>query len=259
MTTFPPVDLCFELPEIPTPDKICLPGGLCLSYVWDAIGKIPSLSDVNLAFFGQIGPAMAPLKPFFDILDTVLALFRCVQAIPDAITKLDPSELLQCAPALAKAVDQVLKLIPQLSIPKMVKSILHNLATLLRSVGADLLYLESQLQRITDAVQRAASLNDHTLSGFLVCAQNTVNDVALSTAEALRGIGSIILLVNIMMGLFGGPEIPCFGSLVGENLDAGFDVIVDLLTTLAEVLDSIADAIPDPDLVLTLALGDQQC
>jgi hypothetical protein len=256
---FPPTDLCITLPAIPTIDKICLPGGLCLDYVWNAINQIPSASDVSLDFFGQIGPALAPLKPFFDILDTVLALFRCVKAIPDAIMSLDPSELINCVPALAKAVDQLLKLIPQLSIPKMVIAILHNLATLLRAIGADLLYLESQIRRIMDGIDRAARLNDHVLNGFLVCAQNTVNDTALSTAEALRGIGSIILLVNILMGLFGGPEIPCFGSIISDNLAGGFDIIVELLTKLAEVLDAIADSIPDPDIVLSLALNRQTC
>lgn len=256
---FPPNTLCVELPAIPTVDQICLPGGICLSYVWDAIGKIPSASDMSMAYFAQIGPAMAPLKPFFDLLDTVLAIFRCVSAIPDAITSLDPSELIQCVPDLAKKVDQLLKLIPQLSLPKMVIAIIHNLATLLRAIAADLSYLEAQARRIVDAVQRAADLNDHTLSGLLVCAQHTLDNTALSTSEALRGIGSIILLVNIVMGLFGGPEIPCFGSLIGDNLSQGLAVVIEILTALAGVLDDIAAMIPDPDLVLTLALGKQKC
>jgi hypothetical protein len=256
---WPPDDLCFELPEIPTIDDICFPGGFCLSYIWGAIDKIPHMSDISLDFFSQIGPALAPLKPLFDILDTVLAIFRCVKAIPKVITELDPTELLNCFPALAKLIDQLLKLIPQLSIPKMVKAIIKNLAKLLRAVASDLRYIQSQLQRIADMIDRAANLNDVKLNGFLVCAQGTANDAAMSTAEALKGIGRIVLLVNILIGLFGGPEIPCFGSLISDNIAEGFDVLVELLTALAEILDDIANSIPDPDLVLTLALGDIKC
>jgi hypothetical protein len=257
--TFPPSSLCIALPDIPTIDEICFPGGFCLSYIWDAINKIPHGSDMCLDFFSQIGPAMAPMKPFFDILDTVLALFRCLKAIPEAILSLDPSELLNCFPALAKMIDQLLKLIPYLSLPKMVKAILHNLATLIRSVANDLNYIKSQLQRIADMIDRAADLNDVKMNGFLVCAQATMNDGTMSTAEALKGIGRIILLVNILMGLFGGPEIPCFGELMANNIAEGIDKLIELLVALAELLDDIADMIPDPDLVLTLALGEQRC
>jgi hypothetical protein len=255
---FPPTDLCLTLPTVPTLDKICLPGGVCLDYIWDAIGKIPGAADVSLDFFSQIGPAMTPLLPFFNILDVVVQLFNCLQAIPDAITKLDPSELLQCIPALAELVDQLLKLIPQLSLPKMIKAILTNMALLLESVAADVRYLESQLQRCADMIDRASDLNDHVLNGFIVCAQADIRGTLSATAQALRGIGSIVLILNILLGLFGGPEIPCFSDIF-DNLDVGFDAIVDLLAGVAGVLRDIAAAIPDPDFALTLALGDQRC
>lgn len=256
---FPPEDLCIELPEVPSIDDICFPGGFCLSYVWDAIGKIPSAADMSMDFFSQIGPAMAPLAPLFDLLDTVLAVYRCVKAVPDAITSLDPSELFKCMPALAQLIDKLLKLIPQLSFPKMIKAALHNMAVLLRGIAADLEYVKSQLQRIADMIDRAADLNDVKLEGFLVCAQGEMDDTVMSTAEALKGIGRIILLLNIFMGLIGGEEIPCLGSLVSDNIADGLDAVIDLLTSLAAILDEIANAIPDPDLVLTLALGDQKC
>lgn len=256
---FPPEDLCFDLPDIPKLEDICFPGGFCLSYIWDAIDKIPHMADISLDFFSQIGPAMAPLAPFFSVLDTVLAIYRCVQAIPDTITSLDPSELLNCIPALAELIDKLLKLIPQMSIPKMIIAALKNLAYLIRAVAADLEYLKSQLQRIADMIDRAADLKDVKMNGFLVCAQDTIEGSAMSTAEALKGIGRMILLINIFIGLFGGEEIPCFGELMSEHLADGLDVIIDLLLALADIIQQIAEAIPDPDLALTLLLGDLRC
>ena len=241
------------------PEKICLPGGVCLDYVWDQINKIPTSADMAVDFFSQIGPAMAPLQPIFNLLDTVLAIFRCVKAIPDAITKLDPTELLKCLPGLAQAIDQVLKLIPQLSIPKMIIAILRNLASLLRGIAADFLYLQSQLQRIADMIDRASEWNNYRLNGFLVCAQDNLSTTVSATAAALAGVGSIVLAANLLLGLFGGPEIPCFGDLISGNISQGFDVVVELLTGMAELLDIIADTLPDPDMVLTLALGEQRC
>lgn len=255
---FPPESLCVDLPDIPSAEDICLPGGICLSYVWDAIGKIPSAADVNMDFFSQLGPALTPLVPVFNILDTVLAIFKCVKAVPDSIIKLDPFELIECIPALVKLIDQLLKLIPQLSIPKMIKAALKNMARLLRAVAADFLYIQSQQQRIADMIDRAADLNDVHMNGFLVCAQQDLQGSVASTAEALKGIGRVILLINIFISLIGAEEIPCFGSLVEDNSD-NLDAVIDLLTTLAELLDIMSDAIPDPDMILTLALGDMKC
>jgi hypothetical protein len=262
MATLPsivPEGLCIVFEEIGLPDDICLPGGLCLSYIWDQVGKIPSLSDMNLDFFSQIGPALAPMKPLFDILDTALAIYRCVQAVPDCITKLDVGALLECMPALAKAIDNLLKLIPQLSLPKLVKAILKNIARLIRGIAADLSYIQSQIERIAEAIDKAADLQDVVLNGLLTCAQSNVEQTVFTTADALQGIGRIILLVNILIGLFGGDEVPCFSEGFLDAIGEGFDTLIEMLTMLAELLDELANAIPDPDFALTLALGKQRC
>jgi hypothetical protein len=97
------------------------------------------------------------------------------------------------------------------------------------------------------------------MNGFLVCAQADVNSVVLSTSQALQGIGRIILLLNIFMAMIGAQEIPCFGSLIEDNLGSGFDFVIEALGAIAEVLNDMSNAIPDPDMILTLALGEQRC
>jgi hypothetical protein len=202
---------------------------------------------------------MAPLAPIFNLIDTVLAIYKCVKAVPDAITKLDPGELLDCLPALAALIDQLLSLIPQMSLPKLIKASLTTLATLLRGVAADLAYTQAQLTRIVQAAERAASLNDSKMAGFLVCAQHDHQAVMDSTAQALAGLSRFILLLNVFMGLFGGPEIPCFSDLVETAMDEGLDPVIELLRDLADILSDLARMIPDPDLAQTLALSQQQC
>lgn len=256
---WPPDDLCAVLDWVEGLDDICFPGGFCLSHVWDAVNKIPHLADLPLDFFSQIGPALAPLRPLFDVLDTALAIFKCVKAVPDALTSLDPTELFKCIPELVALIDKLLKLVPQISIPKLIKAAILNIARLLRAIAADLEYIKSQLQRIADMIDRAADLQDVKLAGFLACAQHTIDAQNMSTAEALKGIGRIVLLINIFIAMIGGEEIPCFGTLMSDGLAQGIDVVIDLLAALAQVLQEIAEAIPDPDLVLTLALGDLRC
>ncbi len=256
--TFPSSDLCITLPAIPELSRVCLPGGICLDYTWSGLGQSPASADMALQFIGQLGPAMAPLQPFFNILNTVVQIFKCVQAIPDAITSLNPSGLIDCVPALAELVDQLLSMIPQISLPKMVIATVKNVATFLQGVATELRSNLDSMNRINEAIDRAALLDDVQMSGFLVCAQGTVQKSVEATAMALQGIGQFIMLINTCMSLFGGPEIPCFGSLVDGDT-AELDATVALLESMAEMLLGIVGLIPDPDMARSLALGDVQC
>lgn len=249
--------VCLEMEPAPTGMDLCFPGGFCLSHIWTGINAIPRGADLPLQFFGQIGPAMAFLAPVFSVLDTVIAIYNCVQAIPDAITSLDPSGLLECLPALVELINQLLSMIPQMSLPRMVRQILIGLAQLLEGVASDFQFLVAQFQRVLDEIDRAADLNDVNLNDFLVCRQNTITEQAFTTAEALQGIGRIVLLANIFIGLFGGDtEIPCFNDLIDVGDLAG---TVELLLELARFLRELAALIPDPQFAITLALAGQEC
>jgi hypothetical protein len=178
-------------------------------------------------------------------------------AIPKAILTLNPEELFECIPELIEIINKILSMIPQLSVPRMIKQILIGIAQLLEGVASDFDYINSQFQRVLDAIDRAADLNDVSMGNLLACRQNTLDDTALSTAEALKGIGRIILLANIMIGLIGlDMEIPC----LSDSLDtSALDVLIDLLLEIARFLRYLATLIPDPQFAITTALGDLRC
>lgn len=249
--------LCPALTPIAGIDDICFPGGLCLSSIFTP-DQYPRVSDLVMNQLAQIGPAMAPLKPFFDVLDTALAIFRCIESIPDCITSLDPSGLINCVPDLAEKINQLLSLIPQLTIPRMIIALIRNLAAFLRAFADDLEYLKQRLARVAQAISRAADLNDVTWGGFLQCAENTVGDEMDALALALQMIGRIILLANILLSLISGaPEIPCFGQMMQDV--ALLDDLIAAIRKLAALLELLADKIPDPQLAITLALKAQKC
>jgi hypothetical protein len=258
-TVWQPINdlLCPALTPVSGIEDICFPGGLCLSALFDP-GNYPRVSDLVMAQLQQVGPAMAPLKPFFDVLDTALAIFRCIESIPDCITQLDPSGLINCIPDLAEKINQLLSLVPQLTIPRLVAGLIRNLAAFLRAFADDLAYLQVRLARIAQAVSRAADLSDVTWGGFLTCAEATVQDELDALAIALRGIGRIILLANILLSLVGGaPEIPCFGTML-QDADA-LGPVITAMRALATLLDQIAALIPDPQYAITAALKGTVC
>ena len=121
-------DICLELPEIPDPFNLTLPGGAQIEHI--------NLMEV-------IQPALTPLVPIFDIIDTVVAVFNCIKAIPDTLgPPPDPTVLAACLPDLAEKVAKLLKLIPQLSIPLTIVGLIDLVIDTLLQVRSELMHLQ---------------------------------------------------------------------------------------------------------------------
>ena len=123
--------ICIEIPEIPDPLNLTLPGGV-------------QIERINL--MEVIQPALTPLVPIFDIIDTVVAVFNCIKAIPDTLgPPPDPTVLAACLPDLAEKVAKLLKLIPQLSLPLTIIGLIDLVIDTLRQARSLLLHLQQQM------------------------------------------------------------------------------------------------------------------
>lgn len=239
------IPACLELPDIPTAQEIILPGGISIASLHAEINRIPTLCSTTLNLTSQLQPALAPLKPFFDLLDTVIQIFKCVKAVPESILQLNPFPLLQCLPELAQKIDQLLRLIPQLSIPHMIVSILNNLIALLNCIVGVVENLLAQTVAIARRIEQAADIGDPKLDAILECAQDDVAVLQQNAAEALAGVGTLIGLVNIFLTLIGADEIPDFSEALQ---DVPLDEMLQPIQDIIRVLETIRDAIPLPSL-----------
>ena len=200
-----PIPICIEIPELPDPLTLTLPGG----------AEIQHLNLLDL-----VQPALAPLVPLFNIIDTIVALFNCVKAIPDTLgPPPDPTALAECVPELAEKVAQLLKLIPQLSLPLMIVGLIDLVINTLSQARDVLVHLQTQMEQILNAIDRATDLDDAGLMAIIQCAQANVAQEAANVGKMLASLGKLIGLINLFMGMIGGPEIPDLSDLAGQPLD----------------------------------------
>lgn len=218
---------CLNLTEYEL-QKVQLPGAI-------------EIGDIDL--IGALQPALAPLKPVFDIIDTIVALINCVKAIPDILgPPPNPQPLLDCFPELADKLGNLLMLLPQLSVPKMIKDIIRVITRSLENIQGTLISLQSQVQAILNAIDRATNLDDSGLMAIITCAQGNVATQQANTMQMLASLGRLFGLVNIFLGLIGLPELPDLSDLAGAPLDP----LIELLTNLITLLETISDQIPLP-------------
>ena len=220
--------ICLEIPEIPDPLSITLPGGV-------------TMQQINL--MQAIQPALTPLMPLFDIIDTVVAVFNCVKAIPDSLgPPPDPTALAACIPELAEKVAKLLRLIPQLSLPYTIIGIIDLVIDTLRQARSQLMHLPQQMQQILGAIDRATELEDAGLMAITSCAQANVAQEAANVGKSLASLGKLIGILNIFLGIVGGPEVPDLSNLAGRPLD---DVIPPI-DAIIEALQTVRSAVPVP-------------
>jgi len=200
--------------------RLTLPGG-------------PSIEHIDLLQVVQ--PALTPLMPIFNIIDAVVAAFECIKAIPQTIgPPPDPTALATAIPELAQKVSRLLGLVPQLSLPLTIVGLIDLLIDTLGKTRDQLEHLQKHLESVSAASARAVELDDPGLLDIALCAEANVAQEAANIGKALGSLGQLIALMNIFVGMVGGPEIPDLSDLSGKPIDEALAPLDALVTTLEQ-------------------------
>ncbi len=228
--------------------ELCVrfPGGaqICASIHATELGDPGEIAKDLLA---QVNTALSPLQPFFNLLDVIKAIFDCVQAIPDALSMPpDPSGIIACIPALGKAVDKLLKLVPPIPIFELAKDILRVIITALQGVRAKLSAMLRHLARVLAAGVAAQQLGNLQLQLVVDCAQGNLDAQMENMNAGMAPLNRLIGVLNVLLQLAGLDCIPAlsgFGELTA-NVLAPLDATIDLLQQLLALIPTIDLVLP---------------
>jgi hypothetical protein len=217
-----------------TSQELCVrfPGGaeMCVQ-----IPGVPDPTDVSKQLLAQANAALTPLVPILNIVDAIIALFNCVKAIPDSLgPPPDPTKLAECIPDLAKKIDQLLKLIPQLSIPVLIAGVIDVLLFYLQGFRGQLEAIIAHQARLLAAATRAAELGNVQLRTVLDCAEASMDAYLQNLNEGMKPLNRLVGLLNLFLQLAGLQPIPDFKNL-GDDAEAALaplDAVIDSLKTV---------------------------
>lgn len=236
-----PIDTSLDL----DPLSIAFPGGFDLqAQITQDVG---TAYDAARGLMSQLNGALGPLGPIFLLLNCVLDIKKCLQDVPNVVT--DPQPLIQDIEKLAIDIDALAGVAPQLSVPKMLKSILRLLVTLLTGIRQQLSALIAVEQAIELATTRAGTLaalgqvGVFAASQLMVsvgCAKSTLSAQLIGLGQGLGPAGVMLKIVNGLasgIGLDAIPELPAMD-------DSGADANIAPLTDAIQVLATLEAAIP---------------
>lgn len=225
---------------------IIFPGG--------AVLEIPTPPGIDIAFaidyakqiLAAVNAALMPLQPIFNIIDTVMAIIDLVKAIPDAITGLDPSKIIDAIPKVTAKLDRLLAMIPPLSIPIFLKSLLKVIIVMLTGLKQALSAIIDALVSVAIADERVAAVAAFSIEASINlkaaadCARASAGVAMGGLAQGLKPLDALLKIVKLFVELIGLPvKIPTIAEL-----GADAEVAITILDALIQALTIIGYAIP---------------
>jgi hypothetical protein len=226
------------------PGELCVPfpGGaqVCAQDGYDT----GDAGEITKSMFAQLNTAMAPLAPFFDILDLIKAIVDSVSAVPKAIGG-DLPALVEAIEKMAKAISKIAGLFPPMPIFAMVKQTIEVIIVGIRAVQDKLRALIRQQERIALAATRAAETGNLQLGIVVDCAQGNFSAQIANMNTQFLPLNRLIGVVNTLLEVAGLPCIPTLGGIAGASLEA-----IDALDNAITFLQTFLAAIPIGDVQL---------
>lgn len=220
-----------------------LPGGakLCAS----ASVELGDPLAIARELLAQANTALAPLTPFFNMIDVFKAVLDCITAIPEAILTLNPQPVIECVVNLTKAIDKLLALIPALSIPILAKSLLDALIAGLQGIRAKILAMIHATEKLAAAATLATETGNFQLQLVVDCANGNMDAQLENLNASMAPLNRLIGILNVLLELAGLDCVPALGTFAEVS-----DAVLAPLDATIELLEAIKAAIPSLDLVL---------
>ncbi|MBE7449158.1 MAG: hypothetical protein HS111_09750 [Kofleriaceae bacterium] len=219
---------CEHLPPPPLPFRLVLPGA----------GELVAF---DLGAMAQ--PALAPLMPFFRLLDAVVKAVDVLRAIPDALSvPPDPTQIAARLPALLDAAAALTPLAPPASVPVTAVSLIDAVIEELRRTRGRVEALDGQARRIERAKARAHALDDLRLAELVGCAEEDLVTATEHVLAPLEALGTVLSILGLVLGVAGGPPLPPW--LVTSPGDRA--ALVQDLLALEHALADVRARIPLP-------------
>ena len=230
-----------------------VPSDICDALDLDFMIELPILGIPNYDFveelMKQLRALLAPLIPFFRVLDAIVQLFRCIKAVPDSIINLDPTALFTCLGDLGKKIAKLLELLPWVQVPILIIRCIDLLIAILQVIVSRLEYQLDKLRALLAAIDRAADLDDGPLMGLLTCEHRNMQSQLDEDAEILRGIGQVIGVLNLLMEIAGLPKecrIPSFAGGFDAASEATVQQGIDAVNDFIQALRTVRSMVPLP-------------
>lgn len=196
-----------------------MPGGLAIKHL-------------NLEALAQ--PAIAPLGPMVQILDSIMALVGAVTGLKDALASIppDPTKLAEAVSKVALVPQNLAGLMPMVAFPQMLGACIDIVVRALEDARGQVVALNAEMTALTDVENAARRLNAPRLRAVFECAQHNVRQEAVNLGKTMASVGSLIALIETIASLAQFPiSVPRLDAFNGADLASALGPLENIIAT----------------------------
>lgn len=180
--TAPLVVTCIDPPAWRRPPSIRIPNQGTVEMAWDSLSSIPDPADLMSKFMNVVNLALASIRKYLQMVEVVVAIKQCIEAVPKAIMTLSPSPIFDCLKTLAKVFTQVMQDFPPFPYIFMAVDVAGICVDLIDAFILLFQRLDAKIAALVNLNNYALGLSDIELVNMSSCA---MKDVKLSVQQIL--------------------------------------------------------------------------
>lgn len=211
---------CVPVGDPPGNHTIVFPGGMRISTppMFRPYERLVELESM----FQALAPAIAAMAPVFTMLEALVA----VMDFSKALATLNPSEIADAFGAFLEAMEKLLGIVPQLSLPLMILGLLQLILDMLTTMIDFLVDIQRQQQQVQTMKDYA---QEHELEPMVADALCLEQNLEARMAYFNNAVGALAVFLVLVETL---------GSIAG--LDISLDMELDEDTDIDDMLDALS-------------------
>ena len=175
------------------------------------------------------------------VIDGLVSVFKVVEAIPAAIIELDPFAVFEAIKEAGKKMAKLAGLIPQLSLPITILSLIDFIILALDCIITKLDTLAALLAALDEKMAIAIEKGNAQLIAIIDCAQQDAQRQAQALGVAFGALAPFINILNLLLGMIpGGIKLDLETAGAGGTID---DILVPLVK-MRDALKAARELIP---------------
>jgi hypothetical protein len=187
--------------------RITIPNLGILEQAHAAISSIPDPAELMAMFMDKLSLALAPLRKYLQVLEGLIAIKQCVEALPRAIITLSPSPIFDCLKALVRAFAALIQDIPPIPYIQCVIDLCKICVDLIDAIVNLLVKLDNKISALLTLRNYALALNDTDLVDITGCSLQYIKIPLQQIMQVLKLIKPLNdILLSVIMRLIPTPQ-----------------------------------------------------
>jgi hypothetical protein len=246
------VPICLLLSNPPVIPSLFVPPLGELQAARQSLYDLPDLSQNIMRLQDLAALAVAPLRRMLEMVEVILAIKNCLQAVLDSLLPPSPGPLLECFKGLIQAIARLASYFPPFTYVKTALSIMAFAIAVIDEVVALFVQLDIRITEYKEVATAAVSLGDLELATMADCATGETTPLIINAMDLLITITPLIsLMLEPLVRLIPDPtlreefkklaNLPETLTTIKEGIEQvggvpGLETLLDVLWTARNVI-----------------------